>query len=106
MPNVPRHKDYFEAILQIRPKNNEVLNFVKKQIEKREDTWIAKQEEFKYGVDIYLSSHRFATALARKLKKVFKGDLKITKSLFKRDKLTSKNLYRVTVLFRLKTDSQ
>ena len=103
MPSVSRSKDYFEAILQIRPKNKEVLDFVKKQVEKRENTWIAKQQELKYGVDLYISSRKFAIILGRKLKKTFDGELKVTKSLFTRDRQTSKNIYRVTVLFRVKT---
>ncbi len=103
MSKLSRSKDYFEAILQIRPKNQEVLDFIKKQVEKRENDWIAKQEEKKYGVDLYISTRKFAVILGRKLKKSFDGELKITKSIFTRDRQTSKNVYRVTVLFRIKT---
>jgi len=103
MPSASRSKDYFEAILQIRPKNKEVLDFIKKQVEKRENDWIAKQEELKYGVDLYISTRKFAIVLGRKLKKSFDGELKVSKKLFKVSRQTSKKVYRVTVLFRVKT---
>ena len=96
------HKYYYEAILQLRPYKKEVLDFVRNQIAKRKDVFISKEEKLKTGIDLYTSSQRFTRALGKKLKKSFKGELKTTRSLFGRNKQTSKNIYRVTVCFRLK----
>ncbi len=92
---------YFESILQIRPKDNNLIEFVENQIRKN-NIYVAKREELKGGINFKLSSNKFVLQLARKLKKSFKGNLKISKTLYSRDRLTSKNIYRVTVCFRLK----
>ena len=95
---------YYESILQIRPYTKEVLDFVKKQIDKKENVFISKEINLKTGVDLYLTSNKFAINLGKLLKKRFKGTLKISKSLYSRDKQTSKLLYRITVCFRLQKD--
>jgi len=92
---------YYEAILQLRPFDANVLDYVLNQIKKRKNVFISKKIELKNGIDLYLSDKRFALALGRKLKKVFKGDLKLSRKLYGYDKQTSKKLYRVTVCFRL-----
>ncbi len=92
---------YYEGILQLRPFNKDVLDYVKKQIEKS-DCLISKEVDLKDGTDLYLTSQRFAISLARKLKRVFKGEVKISRSIHTRSRVTSKDVYRVTVLFRLK----
>jgi len=94
------HKYYYEAIIQIRPGKKSVLDFVENQIKKNE-IYVAKIECLKTGVDYYVSSHKFATNLGRKLKKSFKGELKLSRSLYGKDRQTSKDLHRVTVCFRL-----
>lgn len=91
---------YFEGILQLRPLNKDVLDYVKKQIDKG-NCLISKEVDLKYGTDLYVTSQRFAVSLGRKLKRVFKGEVKISRSIFKRSRITSKEVYRVTVLFRL-----
>ena len=37
------HKYYYEAILQLRPSKEEILDFVKNQISKRKDVFIRKK---------------------------------------------------------------
>lgn len=92
----------YEAILQLRPENKKVLDFIKKQISKRKDVSIINEIPLKTGIDLYLNSKRFAISVGRKLKKVFRGDLKISRKLYGLDKQRSKKIYRVTVCFRLK----
>ena len=96
-----RHSKYYEAILQIRPATDELVQFVIKYLEQRKDCQISNVEELKTGLDIYLTSQRVALALGKKLKERFKGILIISRQLHHRDKFTSKDVYRVTVLFRL-----
>lgn len=91
---------YYEAILQLRPAKKELIDFVKKKIEEREDVFISKTVELKTGIDFYLNSWRFAVSLGKMLKKSFGGNTKLSRTLFTQSRQTSKKVYRVTVLFR------
>jgi len=95
-----KNPNYFEAVLQLRNPNDEMFRFIDNQLKGRKDVFVAKEEELKTGVDIYISSWRFAIALGRKLKRSYKGEIKISRRLHTRNKITSKDVYRVTVLFR------
>ena len=94
-------KEYYEGILQLRNPNEEVLNFIRNQFKNNSKVWISKQERLKTGIDLYISSNKFLLSLGKKLKKSFKGELKTSRKLHSRDRMTSKNVYRVAVLFRL-----
>ncbi len=98
-----KHADYYEAILQIRPAREDVINFVFDTVNRRNDVRISKVLELKTGYDVYLTSQKFSRgALARALRKKFKGDVKITKKIYGVDRQTSRTLYRATILFRLR----
>ncbi|MBI2671456.1 hypothetical protein HYX16_00820 [Candidatus Woesearchaeota archaeon] len=92
---------YYEAILQLRPDNDKVRQFVVDRLKERKNIFVSKTVELKTGVDLYLSDQRFARALGKKLKRSFKGKLIMSRSLYGRNKQTSKDIYRVTVCFRL-----
>jgi NMD protein affecting ribosome stability and mRNA decay len=96
-----KNPQYFEGILQLRNPNEEVLNFIRNQFKNNSKAWIAKEEGLKTGIDLYISSNKFLLSLGKKLKKSFKGELKTSRKLYTKNRLTSKNVYRVTVLFRL-----
>ena len=96
---------YFEAIIQLRPYNQEVFEFIEKQIQNKnnQEYFISKIEELKTGIDIYFSSQWYARTLGQLLKRKFpKGELLITKKMHTRDRMTDRELSRATVLFRLK----
>lgn len=93
---------YYEAILQLRPKNKKVLDYVLKRIEKRKNVFISRRIELKTGIDLYMNDRRFTMALGKKLKKAFKGEVKLSRKLYGFDRIKGKKIYRVTVLFRLK----
>ena len=63
--------------------------------------FISKEIHKKFGVDLYLSSKKTAVNISRKLKKRYKGEIKLSRKLYSVDRMTSKRLWRVTVLFRL-----
>lgn len=90
---------YYEATLQIRPKNERVLKFVEEYCNNKKNVFISKIEEEKYGYDIFLSDQKEARSLGSLLKKKFGGELKESKKLFGRKE--GKDIYRGTVLFRL-----
>lgn len=100
------HGAYWEGLIQVRPKDKEVIDFIRTQVRKRNDVHISKEIFFKYGADIYITSQKFTRDIGRKLKNSFDGELKITKKIYGRDRLKSKNIYRATVLFRLKPKGQ
>jgi NMD protein affecting ribosome stability and mRNA decay len=96
-------QQYFEGILQLRNPNGLVLDFVSRQTENKEGVFIAKKVKMINGWDFYYSSQKFLQNLGRKLQKTFGGELKISTKLFTQNRMTSKLVYRVNVLFRLPT---
>jgi len=100
------HSKYYEATIQLRPDNPDVFEFIKRDVNKRNDVFISSMEKKKYGLDIKISSQRYARALARKLQKQFDGDVKLTYTLYTEDRQTSKKLHRATLLYRAKKNEQ
>ncbi len=92
--------DYFEGVLQLRDVTDEVLNWVHQEIIRAGRARIAKVQEFKNGIDIYLSAQHYMQAIGKQLQQRFGGVLKVTNRLFTRNSLTSRDVYRMTVLFR------
>lgn len=95
------NKDYFEGVLQLRNPNKEVIDFIRDNVEKRKDVLITKEKKINNGIDLYFTSQRFLRALGKRLKVKFNGELKESRKLFTRKRLTSKDVYRVNVMFRL-----
>ncbi len=101
-PPMDKHALYWEAKIQLRPFNEEVIRFVIDAIDNNDQVRIARIDQIKTGIDIYLSSRKFAAIIGKRLKSKFKeGRLLVTKTLFSRSRQTSKDIYRVTVLFRM-----
>jgi len=94
---------YFQAVIQIRPHDEEVLRFIQKMVVERKEVFISKIETVAGGLDIYISSQRYARTIGDQLKRKFKGwELKVTRSIHTRDRLKSRDLYRGTVCFKKK----
>jgi NMD protein affecting ribosome stability and mRNA decay len=101
------NQQYFEAILQLR---NQKSNSFERALEtiyeetkskSRPDIFISKAEKVKGGVDIYLSSKKFARDLGKKMNEKFGGEMFQSPRLFSRDRQSSKDIYRLNVLVRL-----
>ena len=93
------NKQYFEGTLQIRNATQEIFEYVDNQIE-RDNQHLAKVKKVKGGRDYYMGDNKWMVRLGKKLKGKFSGDLKVTSTLFTLSKLTSKEVHRVTVMFR------
>jgi NMD protein affecting ribosome stability and mRNA decay len=99
---MPKDKppSYFEGTLQLRDVTQEVYDWVYDTIERENRAHIAKEKVLKNGYDLYLSDNKYMRALGKRLKSKFAGELKASATLHTQSKITSKNLYRVTVMFR------
>lgn len=95
------HNDYFEGILQLRAPTEEVLAFIDSEMTKHGKVRISKTKRVADGVDMYVTDQRFLQNLGRRLKDRFSGQLKVAPRLFSKDHMTSRNIYRVNVLFRM-----
>ena len=104
-PSDQKHVNYYQGIIQLRPADEKLVKYTLNYLENKEHVSIAKIESLKTGIDIYITSNSAALALGKKLKNAFPGDLKLSRQLHTRDRQTSKDLYRVTVLFRLKHEN-
>ncbi|MFC1734417.1 NMD3-related protein [candidate division KSB1 bacterium] len=96
---------YFEGILQLRNPNPEVVEFIRKEAkdQKSRGIYITDEKDVAYGkgIDFYFTSQKYIQNLGLKLQKTFGGILKINPKLFSKSRQTSKDLYRVNVLFEL-----
>jgi len=99
----PKPIDYFEGTLQLRNAGNEVIEFIVKEIEKTENVNIAELKKVTNGVDIYISRQRFLRSLGKKLQDNYPGQLIVSKKIHTKNRLTSRDVYRVNVLFRIPT---
>lgn len=99
---ITKHENYFEAVIQIRDPTDELINLINNQLKKNPDVFISNVFAQKDGFDIYISSQRFARNLGNKMKRAFRdSELKMTRSIYSRNRQTSKDIYRVTVMFRI-----
>ncbi|MBW2992674.1 hypothetical protein KY345_05650 [Candidatus Woesearchaeota archaeon] len=93
---------YFEGTLQLRNIDEKVIRYVMKELDKErgEGVFVKEMKDVKNGADIELTSQKYLQQLGAKLKKRFGGEVKLTRTLFTRDKQTSKAVYRITLLYK------
>jgi len=95
------NKDYYEGILQLRNISNEVIEFALREIKKSDNAHIANIKKVKNGMDIYIAPQKSLRSLGNNLQNRFGGQLIVSRKLHTRSRLTSKDLYRVNMLFRI-----
>ena len=91
----------YEGILQIRPNDKKVLDYVYHEIDKAGNVFITKEVIKKFGTDLYLTNKFFLVQLGRRLKQKFSGEVTQSRTLYTRSRQTSRLVYRTTVCFRL-----
>ena len=96
----PHIADYFEGILQIRNGSQELLDWICDKIKTDGKAKVAKTKKVPNGVDLYITDQHYLQNLGKKIKEHQIGILKVSKRLHTQDKMTSKHIYRVTVLFK------
>jgi nonsense-mediated mRNA decay protein 3 len=103
---------YFLSIIQLRVNDQkqfdminlvleEIQNYVEQLFEKDERQYIAKVQDEKYGVDLYLSTNELMNHIISYLKPKYHFILKRSKKLISRDIQKGKNLYRLKALIKL-----
>jgi len=88
----------YSGILQLRCANSNKLNRIMDFV--RKGGGLCKIVLAKKGYDIFIGPHKVMNKLSRQLPKQFGGKLTITKQLVTRRRQTSKEVYRLYVLFR------
>lgn len=94
-----KHPLYYEAILQLRNPDKHVLELVDDGIDKK-GIGVAKVDKVRGGYDFYLADQKFAQQIGKQLRTKYGGILKVTAKLYSVSHQTSKEIYRVTVLYR------
>src|SRR3989338_569008 len=94
-----RHAGYFEATIQLRNVGPEVHRFAAEQL-RALGARVSKERWLKHGVDLQVDDRKAAGKLGRALQKRFGGMLKTSARLFSRDRMSGKEVHRVTVLFK------
>lgn len=92
----------FQGIIQLRPFDEKVYEWIKQEIDNDPDQFINKEDKVRGGVDIYVSSSKKLVPLGSKLKKLYNAEIKLSRSLHGMSRITSKQVYRLTMLCRLK----
>ncbi|MBI4739459.1 hypothetical protein HY772_08020 [Candidatus Woesearchaeota archaeon] len=95
---------YFEGVLQLRNPTRELLSYVRKDIAENQSRgiFISKEIQQPDGVDFQISSNKYLRALGKRLQVRFMGEFKESPRLFTRSRQTSKDVYRLSVYFRLR----
>ena len=96
----PPHPNYFEGILQVRNVSPDVMEFIYRTIAQDRRAVVVKEKRVGDGWDLYLTSQKYVQSLGKKLQAKYGGGVKVTATLHTRSR-TGKDLYRVTVLFRV-----
>jgi len=91
---------YYEGILQLRNPNGDIIDFFQGLMSKRPEVFISKTVKLDNGFDIYLSSKKYVRQIGKKLQLKFGGELVVSAEHFSRDRITSRDVFRVSVMYR------
>ena len=94
-----KNSSYYEAKIQIRPKDNLILKLVMDYI-RAYNIIVTKEDVRKFGIDLYLTNKKQLSGILTEVKKKFKVEVKISNTLYGRK--DGKEVYRTTALVRLK----
>ncbi|NTV24533.1 MAG: hypothetical protein HGA85_09315 [Nanoarchaeota archaeon] len=93
-----RSGSYFEGVLQLRNIDNETISFIDKFL-MEERVFVSGRTETKQGFDLQISDQHKLQNLGQQLARRFGGTVKISERQFSQDRQTSKQTYRVNVLY-------
>jgi NMD protein affecting ribosome stability and mRNA decay len=96
---------YFEGVLQVRNMNEEILDFIKKDLTKQRSKGVHINKEVDIdgtgmNMDYYCTNKKYMKVIGEKLRKEFGAIVKQNAQLFSIDWETSKNVYRLNILIQ------
>ena len=94
-----KNSSYYEAKIQVRPRDKNLLKLIMNHIRENHIT-VTKEDERKFGSDLYLTNKKQLSGILAHVKKKFKVEVKISNTLYGRK--DGKEVYRITALIRLK----
>tara|TARA_Y100000310_G_scaffold329394_1_gene399170 strand:- start:23356 stop:24027 length:672 start_codon:yes stop_codon:yes gene_type:complete len=92
---------YYEAIIQVRPRKSEIEKFIESSLKDTHKADLSKKKRTKGGIDYYISSWKYASALGNLLVKRFGGKLTLSKKIFGKSKKKGRVVYRASILYRI-----
>ena len=98
------HDLYFEGTIQLRGNDEEKLSNIVEEILKiyeKSSFDIQRIENVRGGVDLYSTNNRMSQRVGTFLYKKYGGEYKESKKLFSLNKQTSKEIFRVSILYRI-----
>ena len=93
-------KGNYEAKIQIRPKSQELLDFVLSEL-KKANVRITDEHTLKEGFDLYIDSAEFGVRLGKLFRNKYKIKPIVPSSLIGEDKQLGKRINRLTVCLKL-----
>ncbi len=97
------HGQAFNGVLQLRNPTDKVLELIEEEnIKNHEKSWYClKKQAVPNGFDYHFNTAQFTRYMGKRLQQITGGQIEITARLVTRSRQTSKDLYRITVLFRV-----
>ena len=97
------HGQAFNGILQLRNPTDEVLKLIEDELIKvHSKSWYClKKQAVKNGYDYQFNNSQITRYIGKRLQQTTGGQLEMTARLVTRSKETSKDLHRITILFRI-----
>ncbi len=95
---------FYAGVLQVRGIPKGEIKFIDDVVDsnvKNTLSFITKREEVKGGVDYYITTMKALRRCAESLKSKFGAEVSFNETLFTRDSLRSKDIYKVNVLVRI-----
>jgi NMD protein affecting ribosome stability and mRNA decay len=94
---------YFEGVLQIRNADEPIRKKIEDVIamERTKGVYINKVAELKNGIDYFITDVHYIKKFAKVLQNRFGGEMKLAPELHSRNRLESRDLFRLNVLLRL-----
>lgn len=96
---MPKQFQSKSGVIQLRPFRSEIYSFIINQL-KKFNVDILDQKRYSDGIDIFINNQKISRTIARRLKKNFKGVLKMSYSFNKYDSQKGKKIHSSTLLFR------
>ncbi|MEK6917141.1 MAG: NMD3-related protein [Nanoarchaeota archaeon] len=90
--------DYFEGTLQLRNVDDAIINFIRTFFKKNR-VFVSKEKKQKNGIDMNVTDKKRIQNLGVLLQKRFGGSIKVSPHIHTQDRQTSKQVYRVNVLY-------